>query len=234
MAGLKGNALRVGGTLFTDCKRFLILRKVNFKKIHIRYSKNQSPGGCAAGDLLARAKPVSAFTILLLLISFASVAQPYISRLGRFQVDQVKGCAPLTVTITNANLSTVGECTGTKPCLMNYEALGQLQNTFTYVYTTPGTFKLSVLYQSQVTGPDDITITVLPNIQPNFEIYTCSSNGVSVKVTDKNYDQYFIDFGVASPVIGYLTLTRGVTVHVTDCANVKTADAQRLLDARWA
>jgi GTP pyrophosphokinase len=38
----------------------------------------------------------------------------------------------------------------------------------------------------------------------------------------------------ASPVIGYLTLTRGVTVHVTDCANIKTADAQRLLKADWS
>ena len=37
----------------------------------------------------------------------------------------------------------------------------------------------------------------------------------------------------ASPIIGYLTLTRGVTVHVTDCANIKTADKQRLLEARW-
>ncbi len=37
----------------------------------------------------------------------------------------------------------------------------------------------------------------------------------------------------ASPVIGYLTLTRGVTVHVVDCANIKTADKQRLLDAQW-
>ena len=37
-----------------------------------------------------------------------------------------------------------------------------------------------------------------------------------------------------TPVRGYLTLTRGVTVHAHDCANIKTADARRLLDARWA
>lgn len=36
-----------------------------------------------------------------------------------------------------------------------------------------------------------------------------------------------------SAVIGYLTLTRGVTVHVAGCANIKTADIRRLLDARW-
>jgi (p)ppGpp synthase/HD superfamily hydrolase len=38
----------------------------------------------------------------------------------------------------------------------------------------------------------------------------------------------------ASPIIGYMTLTRGVTIHVMDCANVKTADKQRLLDAQWS
>jgi GTP diphosphokinase / guanosine-3',5'-bis(diphosphate) 3'-diphosphatase len=34
-------------------------------------------------------------------------------------------------------------------------------------------------------------------------------------------------------VVGYLTLTRGVTVHTHDCANIKTADPRRLLDAQW-
>jgi len=34
---------------------------------------------------------------------FAAVAQPYSSRLGRFQVDQIRGCAPFTINITNTN-----------------------------------------------------------------------------------------------------------------------------------
>ncbi len=36
-----------------------------------------------------------------------------------------------------------------------------------------------------------------------------------------------------SAIVGYLTLTRGVTVHAHDCANIKGADHQRLLDAKW-
>lgn len=36
-----------------------------------------------------------------------------------------------------------------------------------------------------------------------------------------------------TPVLGYMTLTRGVTVHAHNCANIKTADTRRLLDARW-
>jgi len=140
--------------------------------------------------------------ILLLVMVFSVIAlqAQYVSRLGRFQVDQVRGCAPFTITITNANLITVGECTPGKPCLMDF--LGnntQQQNQFTFTYTNPGTYKLSVFYQSILN--DDITVTVDPNIQPAFEIYTCTNSQVSIKVTDKNYDQYAIDFGDGSPVV---------------------------------
>jgi gliding motility-associated-like protein len=139
-------------------------------------------------------KSVSILILLFFGIVIASNAQsPYKSRLGRFQVDEKKGCAPFTVTITNANLITTGECTAGKPCLMDYQGNNtQQQNQFTFTYTTPGTYKLSVLYQS--IGADDITITVDQNIQPGFEIYSCAANKVSVKVTDNNYDQYLIDF----------------------------------------
>ncbi|MFN7260064.1 MAG: T9SS type B sorting domain-containing protein [Cyclobacteriaceae bacterium] len=140
--------------------------------------------------------------ILLLVMVFSVIAgqAQYVSRKGRFQVDQVRGCARFTITITNANLITVDECTGGKPCLMDF--LGnntQQQNQFTFTYTNPGTYKLSVFYQSILN--DDITVTVDPNIQPAFEIYTCTNSQVSVKVTDKSYDQYSIDFGDGSPVV---------------------------------
>jgi gliding motility-associated-like protein len=66
------------------------------------------------------------------------------------------------------------------------------QNVFTYTYTKPGTYSLAVLYQS--IGQDDIQITVDENITPTYEIYACSNNRVTVKVTDNHYDQYVIDF----------------------------------------
>jgi gliding motility-associated-like protein len=66
------------------------------------------------------------------------------------------------------------------------------QNQFTIIYPQAGTFKLSVLYQN--IGADDITITVDPNVQPAFEVYTCSGLQTSIKITDKSYDQYYIDF----------------------------------------
>jgi len=117
----------------------------------------------------------------------------YTSRLGRFKVDQVKGCAPFTITITDTNVLTTGDCTPGKPCLMDFEGKGATSsNTFSYTYTTPGTYKLSVLYQS--IGADDITVNVVANTDPTFEVFSCTNNKVMVKVTDKTYDMYLINF----------------------------------------
>lgn len=136
------------------------------------------------------------YIVLILIMSLTaliSAQAQYVSRLGRFKVDEVKGCAPFTVTITDTNLITTGECTAGKPCLMNPgDGSTSQQNQFTITYTQPGTYKLSVLYQS--IGADDISITVDANIQPAFEIYTCAGLKTSIKITDKGYDQYYIDF----------------------------------------
>lgn len=132
-------------------------------------------------------------TLLTLALALTSAQAQYVSRLGRFLVNEVKGCAPLTVTILDTNLITTGECTAGKPCLMNAgDGTPQQQNQFIITYPQAGTFTLSVLYQS--IGADDIAITVDPNIQPDFEVYTCSGLQTQIKITDKNYDQYQIDF----------------------------------------
>ncbi len=128
--------------------------------------------------------------IWLTVAGFAANAQPYTSRLGRFQVNQKRGCAPFTITLTNL---LVGDCTPGKPCVMDYEGNNtNQQNQFTHTYTTPGTYTLKVLYQS--VGQDDIIITVDQNIQPNFEIYSCANQQTYIRVVDNNYDQYVIDF----------------------------------------
>lgn len=137
--------------------------------------------------------------LLLMLFFMANIAQAqYTSRLGRFQVDQKKGCAPFTVTITNPDLNNNGECTTPgKPCLMDFEGKippVQQQNTFTFTYTTAGTYKLSINYGSVVPCCDDIIITVDPNIQPTFDVFTCAGSQVSINITDNNYDGYIIDF----------------------------------------
>jgi gliding motility-associated-like protein len=146
------------------------------------------------------------FLLLLFILPSLAVAQ-YDSRLGRFRVDEIKGCAPFTVTITDANLITTDQCTGgpfplpNNPCDMTWSDGTVNQNTFTHTYTQPGTYLLSVLYQSMIPREDDIVITVTPNTQPAFDIYTCSGLEVQVKVTDTAYDSYFINYGDGSPEV---------------------------------
>ena len=124
------------------------------------------------------------------LVGAQALAQPYTSRLGRFQVAERKGCAPFTVNLTIL----AGGCTGAQPCNMDFLGNGtQVQNQFTFTYTTPGTYTLRVFSQLNP-NQDDIVITVDQNIQPNFELYSCSGRQVQLRVTDTNYDSYFIDF----------------------------------------
>ena len=126
--------------------------------------------------------------LLVALFFLTGIAQAqYTSRRGFFQVDQKKGCASLTVTVSNIN-----PCT---PCNLN-SGDGTLQQhntpTFQVVYNTPGTYVLSILYQS--VGADDITITVDQNIQPAFDMLTCSGGRATMLINDNNYDEYIIDF----------------------------------------
>lgn len=143
-------------------------------------------------------------------LSYAVSSAQYVSKGGRFQVDQVKGCAPFTITITNANLITTGQCQPGTNCIMTYETAG-LNNVFTYTYANPGTYTLSVLYPN--IGSDEIDVTVVSNIQPDFEIYSCSGDKVSVKVLDKNYEQYYINFGDGSPLVGIPSSNNQVASH---------------------
>lgn len=138
--------------------------------------------------------------LAILLLPIAVVAQYDSSPNGRFRVDEKKGCAPLTVSIVNANLTTTGQCDAGDPCDMNWGDGTVQQNSFTHTYTQPGTYTLSVLYQSPL-GSDNITITVTPNLQPTFDIFTCGNREVRVVVTDTNYDSYIINYNDASPEV---------------------------------
>jgi gliding motility-associated-like protein len=130
--------------------------------------------------------------VILALAGSVALGQPYPSRLGRFQVDQKKGCAPFIVTLTNL---LPGDCTPGKPCVMDWgDGTPQQQNIFTHTYSTSNTnaYPLKVIYQS--IGQDDISIKADDNPQPNFEIYACAGAKATIRVIDSNYDQYVIDY----------------------------------------
>src|SRR5262245_43540724 len=105
---------------------------------------------------------VAAILLFLSLGASYSYAQPYVSDLGRFEVDQKKGCVPLTVNVT---IRPPFVCNGANPCDMDFENNSNFQQlTFTHTYTQPGTYTLRILFQTS--GFDQITIVVTPDIQP--------------------------------------------------------------------
>src|SRR5690349_13936369 len=137
-----------------------------------------------------------ALFIFVFFLAAAGHAQT-ISRLGRFQVDQVKGCAPFTVTVT---IIAPFVCDGSNPCDMDYEGNSNFQSlTFTHTYNQPGSYLLRILFQTS--GFDDIPIEVTNNTPPQFDVYTCGNNEVSVKLNDSNYDEYIINYNDGSPEV---------------------------------
>ncbi len=142
-------------------------------------------------------------------------AQPYPSNNGTFEVDQVKGCAPFTVTLTVPTI--ICDPGNNINCDFFYEATS-IQNVFTHTYTTPGTYNLVGIFQGGIT--DRITITVVEDTPPEFEIYSCSSNGIQVNITDTNYDRYVIDFNDATaPVV---TTSLSTVTHTFASSGTKT------------
>lgn len=131
---------------------------------------------------------------LILMPAMAWAQAPYISQPnGRFEVDEIRGCAPFLLTITNTDLTAV-QCNGN--CSITWgDGNGNhaSEGIFSHTYTTPGTYRLQVNYDGGQ-GPDEIQVTVYPNVQPAFEVYTCNGNDLQVRVTDANYDSYIIDF----------------------------------------
>ncbi|MGC4021049.1 MAG: gliding motility-associated C-terminal domain-containing protein [Cyclobacteriaceae bacterium] len=151
--------------------------------------------------------------LFLFFFTFTCVVQAqYTSRLGTFKVDQIRGCAPLTV-----NITPIAAC---NPCTIVSDGTGCLattnppcSNVFTLNYSAAGTYTLNLVHQGG--GSDDITVTVDPNVAPNFEIYSCAGSKVEVNITDKTYDKYYIDFNYSGAFTVDATIPSGNTQTVT-------------------
>lgn len=121
----------------------------------------------------------------------------YTSLLGRFDVDQVKGCAPHTVNVT---INAPFVCDAANSCDMDFEGDENFRElTFTYTYTQPGSYMLKILFGAS--DYDSIAVEVVPNTPPDFDVYTCANNEVFVKINDSNYDEYIIEYNDGSPEV---------------------------------
>jgi gliding motility-associated-like protein len=128
------------------------------------------------------------FFILYSTLVITGYTQPYSSENGRFEFDKIKGCAPLTVIVT------APEC-GSTSCNINFgDGSGGQPMVYTHTYTAPGIYTAQILFGAS--GGDQITVEVLPDIQPEFDIVRCAgaANTIFIRITDTNYDTYTITY----------------------------------------
>jgi gliding motility-associated-like protein len=126
--------------------------------------------------------------IFLLALTFNMARAQNASPLGRFSVDFIKGCAPLTILVTD-NLSELTP-------IYQYKGFNSnATNQTTYTYNTPGQFYIVQTIQIPTDRQDSLLIQVMEPVQPEFTLFTCETQGASVQITDNYYDQYEIDYG---------------------------------------
>lgn len=140
---------------------------------------------------------------------------PVSSPLGRFEVDFIRGCAPLTVTITNTSgeindqyFYDADTCNTASP-KYNSTACATMSpvSSTSFTYTQAGTYSLVQVLTNLVPRTDTLIIQVFDPQVPQFEVALCNNYGVMVQINDSFYDQFRIDYGDGSPPTGSLTHT---------------------------
>ena len=129
---------------------------------------------------------------ILCILSLAPFLQTWgqvTSPLGRFEVDYTRGCAPLTVTVTDISggptaqyLYDADTCVTTSP---KYDPslcppTSNTTNT-TFTYTEPGTYSLVQIVASQIPRADTIQIEVLSAQHPEVDFTLCNNYGVKLE-----------------------------------------------------
>jgi len=125
----------------------------------------------------------------LLMVWVWQVAAQQTSQLGRFSVDYSRGCAPLTVNVTEMD----GFGAITRQYF--YENSTDVTTSTTHIYTQPGTYQLVQLVGIDIPQKTDtLEIEVLPATEPEFTVDYCQSSRVEVTITDNQYDRYEVHF----------------------------------------
>jgi gliding motility-associated-like protein len=133
-------------------------------------------------------------TLATVLVSFGQLP-PYTAC---FTVDQDRGCAPHTVTVTSCSYS--GSSVGQPDPLYYYDFEnfpGIFVQSTTHTYTTPGKY---VIRQAVNDGINSIvyttdTIEVLGRPAPVFDPQLCMGRILRISFTDTIYDSFLINYG---------------------------------------
>jgi gliding motility-associated-like protein len=112
-----------------------------------------------------------------------------------FNANTVRGCAPLTITLT--------DCSNGTNIAYKYSETEGFVDRNTNTYTTPGKYNITQIVQISGTG-DSLRkqeyIEVLPTPLPEFELRMCANRKVSLNITDTQYEQCVVDWGDGSSV----------------------------------
>lgn len=161
--------------------------------------------------------PLSAL-LLVSICAFGQDNDPKKSQLhGNFEVNTIKGCAPLSVTATN----TSGYDPEATPIVWNMDWDGDEDNievdpnqssgSAEYVYESPGVYKILQVIspQNSETQLDTITIEVMEPRDPEFKVENCAGSRIFVDASlEAYYEQLRIDYGDGSPV----DVVKGVSI----------------------
>ncbi|MGM9506344.1 gliding motility-associated C-terminal domain-containing protein [Larkinella sp. GY13] len=123
---------------------------------------------------------------------------------GSFNVSAKKGCAPMTVTVSN----TTGIPDNIFLYVYDYKGGDPVATksgvaATTYTFTKPGKYKILQLGSVGTGSVACQEIEVLDATPPNFRAFTCSDRRVLVDIVNdavaSQYDEFIIDWGDGSP-----------------------------------
>ncbi|MDW7694670.1 gliding motility-associated C-terminal domain-containing protein [Flammeovirgaceae bacterium SG7u.111] len=140
-------------------------------------------------------KPASFFSLFFMLTFFWAEVKGQGDQACFSLVDFNKGCAALTVTIS--------DCSGANPANVTYnygEDPNEFTSDITHTYTVPGVYTITQYVSIGDDRPTKtLTVPVYEPISPKFEVAVCEGRKVSVQLPDdEDYTVYTIDFGDGS------------------------------------
>lgn len=137
----------------------------------------------------------SSFSFIVLtifLFQLLFLQQTALAQTPCFDVANVKGCAPLTVNVT--------DCSGVDANLIFYRFGGaRVQRETIFTFQEPGIYSISQLINTGGAGGDSVRreniIEVFAPKVVDFDVIRCADRKVRVQINEDYYDSYKIDFG---------------------------------------
>lgn len=138
------------------------------------------------------------FSFIASIVLLLSCQQTIFAQIPCFDVANVKGCAPLTVNVS--------DCSGADPNLVFYRFGGaavQRETIFTFI--KPGIYSISQLINTGGSGGDSVRqVNIIQVFEPKvvgFDVIRCADKKVRVQINEEYYDSYKIDFGDNQSII---------------------------------